>query len=57
MNFLRRKRANDTVEWVVTVVLVVAVVGSMIYSVANTTSVQGSGTDTWIGNIPAPTTP
>jgi heme/copper-type cytochrome/quinol oxidase subunit 4 len=57
MKFLRRKRANDTVEWVVTVVLVVAVVGSMIYSIANTANTQGSGTEAWIGNIPAPTTP
>jgi predicted PurR-regulated permease PerM len=57
MKFLRSKRANNSVEWIVTAVLVVAVVGSMIYSVANTAQTQGSATDTWIGNIPAPTTP
>jgi hypothetical protein len=57
MKFLRSQRANNSVEWIVTAVLVVAVVGSMIYSVANTAQTQGSGTDTWIGNIPAPTTP
>lgn len=57
MKFLRGKRADASVEWIVTAILVVAVVGSMIYSIANTSSTQGSGTNTWIGNIPAPTTP
>jgi hypothetical protein len=57
MNFLRNKRADASVEWIVTAILVVAVVGSMIYNIASTSNTQGSGTNTWIGNIPAPTSP
>ena len=57
MKFLRNRKADASVEWLVVAVLVVAVVGSMIYSVANTTQTQGSGTDSWIGGIPAPSTP
>jgi hypothetical protein len=55
--FLQDTRADSSVEWIVVVILVVAVVGSMIYNIANTTNTQGSGTNTWIGNIPAPTSP
>jgi hypothetical protein len=57
MNFLRNKHADASVEWIVTAILVVAVVGSMIYSIANTANTQGSGTNSWINSIPAPTTP
>lgn len=57
MDFLLSKKANDSVEWLVTAVLVVAVAGSMIYSIVNAANVQGANTNTWISGIPAPTTP
>jgi hypothetical protein len=57
MRFLRGKQAGDTVEWIVGLILVVSVVGSMIYTIANSSKVQGGLTNGWIGGIPAPTTP
>ncbi len=57
MRFLRGRRSADTVEWIVGLILVVSVVGSMIYTIANSSKVQGSLTNSWIDGIPAPTTP
>jgi uncharacterized protein (UPF0333 family) len=57
MKFLRDNRADASVEWIVVAILVVAVVGSMIYSIVSTTATQGAGTNAWINSIPAPTTP
>ncbi len=57
MKFLREKQANNTVEWIVALILVVSVVGSMIYSIANSSNAQGGQTNGWINGIPAPTTP
>ena len=57
MTFLRSKKANSSVEWIVVAILVVSVVGSMIYLIAQTTNTQGALTNGWIGGIPAPTTP
>ena len=56
MKFLKDRKGN-TVEWVTVVFLVVAVVGSMIYLIADTTSDQGGLTNDWIAAIPAPTAP
>jgi hypothetical protein len=57
MKFLREKRANNTVEWIVGLILVVSIVGSMIYSIAHSSNAQGGLTNGWINSIPAPTTP
>lgn len=57
MRFLTGTRAGDTVEWIVGLILVVSVVGSMIYTIANSSKVQGGLTNGWIAGIPAPTTP
>jgi hypothetical protein len=57
MRFLRGTRSGDTVEWIVGLILVVSVVGSMIYTIANSSKTQGSLTNGWIVGIPAPTTP
>jgi hypothetical protein len=57
MRFLRGTHSGDTVEWIVGLILVVSVVGSMIYTIANSSRMQGSLTNGWISGIPAPTTP
>jgi hypothetical protein len=57
MHFLKAKRSGDTVEWIVGLILVVSVVGSMIYAIANASKVQGGLTHGWIAGLPAPTTP
>jgi hypothetical protein len=54
MRFLLGKKGTSTVEWLAALVLVVAVVGTLIMSVASTTATEGGKTDTWIDNIPDP---
>lgn len=54
MTFLKQKKGASAVEWLVTAFLVVAVVGSVIYLIANTTATQGGKTNTWIQGIPDP---
>lgn len=54
MKFLSGKKGTSTVEWLAALVLVVAVVGTLIMSVSNTTAAEGGKTDTWIANIPDP---
>ncbi|MBO9369927.1 MAG: hypothetical protein J7575_02380 [Chloroflexi bacterium] len=54
MKFLRGVRATGTVEWVVTAVAVVAVVATLILSLANTSATEGGKTRTWVDGIPDP---
>jgi len=56
MQFLRDTKGQSLVEWLVAAVLVVAVVGTVIYTIANTTATEGGKTNTWIDNIPDPPT-
>ncbi len=55
MRFLKQQAGTAVVEWLVAIILVLAVVGTVILSVANTTSTEGTKTDTWIngaGSLP-----
>jgi len=55
MRFLKGRAATAVVEWLVAIILVVAVVGTVILSVATTTSTEGGKTDAWIngaGTLP-----
>jgi len=54
MRFLRDERGTSTAEWVVVAAVVIAVVGTVILSIAQTTNAEGDGADTWIQNIPNP---
>ena len=57
MRFLQGTHGGDTVEWIVGLILVVSVVGSMIYTIASSSQTQGGLTNGWMAGIPAPTTP
>ena len=55
MRFLKGQAGTAVVEWLVAIILVVAVVGTVILSVATTTSTEGGKTDAWIngaGTLP-----
>ena len=55
MRFMKQQAGTAVVEWLVSIILVVAVVGTVILSVANTTSTEGGKTNTWIdgaGGLP-----
>jgi hypothetical protein len=54
MRFLRSTLATGTVEWVVTAVAVIAVVATLILSLANTAATEGGKTRTWVDGIPDP---
>lgn len=54
MRFLTGKSGQAVVEWIVGLILVVAVVGTVIMLVANTSATEGGKTNTWIGSIPDP---
>jgi len=54
MRFLRDERGTSTAEWVVVAAVVIAVIGTVILSIAQTTNAEGDGADTWIQNIPNP---
>jgi Flp pilus assembly pilin Flp len=54
MRFLRDEKGTSTAEWVVVAAAVIAVIGTMILTIANTTQAEGSGANTWIQNIPDP---
>jgi hypothetical protein len=54
MRFLRSNSGQAVVEWLVGAILVIAVVGTVIMLVANTTATEGGKTNTWIGAIPDP---
>ncbi len=54
MRFLRGKSGQAVVEWLVGAILVIAVVGTVVMLVANTTATQGDKTNSWIGAIPDP---
>ncbi len=54
MRFLKGQSGQAVVEWIVGLILVVAVVGTIIMLVAQTTATQGSKTNTWIDGIPDP---
>ena len=49
MRFMKQQAGTAVVEWLVSIILVVAVVGTVILSVSNTTSAEGAKTNTWIG--------
>ena len=49
MRFLKGRAGTAVVEWLVAIILVVAVVGTVILSLAGTTSAEGAKTNTWIG--------
>ena len=50
MRFLTGKAGTAVVEWLVAIILVVAVVGTVILTVANTTSTEGGKTNAWINS-------
>ena len=54
MRFLKGTSGQAVVEWIVGLILVVAVVGTVIMLVANTSATEGGKTNTWIGGIPDP---
>jgi len=54
MKFLIGKKGTSTAEWLAAAVIVIAVIGTVIMSVSNTTAVEGGKTDAWIDNIPDP---
>lgn len=54
MRFLKGQSGQSIVEWLVGAVLVIAVVGSVIFALANTTATEGGKTDTWVNAIPDP---
>jgi len=54
MRFLKGKSGQAVVEWLVGAILVIAVVGTVIMLVAQSTATQGAKTNTWIGAIPDP---
>jgi hypothetical protein len=54
MRFLRGRSGQSIVEWLVGAVLVVAVVGTIVYLLANTTATEGGKTNTWVDAIPDP---
>lgn len=57
MEFLKDQAGTSTAEWLVAAALIIAVVGSIIYAVGDTAAAKGSDTDSWIDDIPAPTSP
>jgi hypothetical protein len=57
MKFLKDDRGIELPEWVINGVIVLAVVASIIAVIANSVASEGSATDAWINNLPAPTGP
>ncbi len=54
MRFLKGTSGQAVVEWIVGLIIVVAVVGTAIMLVVNTSATEGGKTNTWIGAIPDP---
>jgi hypothetical protein len=54
MRFLKGQSGTSVVEWLVAAILVIAVVGTVVLLVANTTATEGGKTNTWINAIPDP---
>jgi hypothetical protein len=54
MSFLRDDKGIDLAEFLVAALLVIAVIGSMIYTIANTTRTEGQAVNTWIDSINVP---
>ncbi len=54
MRFLQGQAGTTVVEWLVAAVLVIAVVGTVILLIANTTATAGGKTNTWVDGIPDP---
>jgi hypothetical protein len=54
MRFLLDNRGTGTAEWVVVGALVIAVIGTVIFAIANSAAVEGNNTNAWIQAIPDP---
>jgi Tfp pilus assembly protein PilV len=49
--FTRKQRGASLVEWIVVVVVVVAVLGAAAMGIANVTSGRAGVVSSWIGNL------
>ena len=54
MKILFGKKGQAIVEWLAGAFLVIAVVGSIVWLLANSTADQGTKTDDWVNSIPDP---
>jgi Tfp pilus assembly protein PilV len=52
--FARKQRGASLVEWIVVVVVVVAVLGAAAIGIANVTSGKAGEVETWIGGLATP---
>jgi Tfp pilus assembly protein PilV len=52
--FARKQMGASLVEWVVVVVVVIAVLGSAALGIATTTNTKAGLVNTWINGIPNP---
>jgi len=52
--FARKLRGASLVEWIVVVVVVVAVLGAAAMGIASVTSDKAGDVETWIGGIATP---
>jgi Tfp pilus assembly protein PilV len=52
--FARKSKGASLVEWIVVVVVVVAVLGAAALGIANVTSGRAGGVNNWIGNVIPP---
>jgi len=55
--FARKQRGASLVEWIVVVVVVVAVLGAAAIGIANVTSGKAGEVETWIGAVTVPAAP
>jgi Tfp pilus assembly protein PilV len=51
--FARKQRGASLVEWIVVVVVVVAVLGSAALGIANVTNTKAGEVNTWINSLDA----
>ncbi|MGB7540263.1 MAG: hypothetical protein WBM17_17105 [Anaerolineales bacterium] len=52
--FARKPRGASLVEWIVVVVVVVAVLGAAAMGIASITSTKAGDVEDWVGTLPTP---
>jgi uncharacterized iron-regulated membrane protein len=57
MEILFGKKGQAIVEWLAGAFLVIAVVGSIVWLLANSTADQGNKTNDWVNSVPDPASP
>jgi uncharacterized iron-regulated membrane protein len=57
MKILFGRKGQAIVEWLAGAFLVIAVVGSIVWLLANSTADQGSKTNDWVNSVPDPASP